>query len=163
MSENKIGSKHMFIAVLAEYPHFVKTIAKIYMDEWSWHYESECGITTLEEMTSDILDHHLHNIMVLLDDDAEFIGTFAILECDLVSHSDLSPWLASLYVIPSHRNRGIGKMLVDFACNELMNGKKIYLWCYQEREKLLYTRYGFKLHNSFVHPVLNRLAYVMCR
>jgi GNAT superfamily N-acetyltransferase len=155
----------MFISTLAEYPHLIPKIARIYMNEWGWHYESEYGITTLKEMIDDIVQNHTHNIAVLMDAEScgEFIGTFAILGCDLVAYAHLSPWFASLYVEPQYRNKGVGKMLVDFACNELVDGMKLYLWCYREREKQLYERWGFVVHDSFVHPPLDAMVYVMSK
>jgi GNAT superfamily N-acetyltransferase len=135
------------------------------MDEWGWHYKCEHNINTLEEMIADISTNHMESIAVLIDTESNntFMGTFAILECDLNMYAHLSPWLASLYVEPEYRRQGIGKLLVDFACDELLDGRTVYLWCYQEREKSLYERWGFVVHSSFVHCKLNQIAYVMSR
>ena len=40
------------------------------------------------------------------------VGMVSLKKNDLWTREDLNPWLASLYVLPEYRNRGIGDMLV---------------------------------------------------
>lgn len=44
----------------------------------------------------------------------EPVGTVGLWRCDLMSRQDLYPWLASLYVIPQYRGKGIGTELQKF-------------------------------------------------
>ena len=39
-------------------------------------------------------------------------GTVQLIACDSKARPDLTPWLAALYVDPSHREKGIGSRLV---------------------------------------------------
>ena len=57
-------------------------------------------------------------------------GTVSIKINDLPQRLDLSPWLASLYVLPDYRGRGIGRELVragEDAAREA-GTKKLYLF-----------------------------------
>lgn len=45
-------------------------------------------------------------------DGGEPAGMCLLIECDLPSHAQLRPWLASLFVAPQFRRRGIGRRLV---------------------------------------------------
>lgn len=132
----------MFIYSLLEKPEYIDTVASIYMQEWDWHFASEWNIHTYEEMKKDIEDNFLGCTYVALLDGV-FIGTVAMFDSDLRSHEHLYPWVSSLYVIPSYRNKGIGKMLVDYATSTIQG--KSYLWCYTEHERNLYERWGFVL------------------
>lgn len=45
--------------------------------------------------------------------DGECVGTVSIFQNDLKTQSELTPWLASLYVNPYFRGRGIAKTLIN--------------------------------------------------
>ncbi|MCP5781392.1 GNAT family N-acetyltransferase, partial [Klebsiella pneumoniae] len=44
-------------------------------------------------------------------------GLVLLIDNDLDSHAHLTPWLASLYVDPAFRNKGVGKQLIAAAEN----------------------------------------------
>jgi len=46
------------------------------------------------------------------------MGSSSLVACDMDIHMDLSPWLASLYVIPIYRSRGVGSALVHRVIKE---------------------------------------------
>lgn len=93
-------------------------------------------------MVQDIKDNFLDCTYTALSEDGNtFIGTIALLDCDLRSHEHLSPWVSSLYVDPVYRNQGVGKMLMDYVTASIKGS--VYLWCYTEHEKDLYERWGF--------------------
>lgn len=60
----------------------------------------------------------------------EAVATVGLWRCDLMSRQDLFPWLASLYVKPAYRGRGIGKRLQEFILEycKKQNYPKVYLY-----------------------------------
>lgn len=48
--------------------------------------------------------------VALLDD--QLVGSVALVDQDMASHPELSPWLSGLFVVPEHRGQGIGTALV---------------------------------------------------
>ncbi len=52
---------------------------------------------------------------VIVTEEKEFVGTFSLRQCDMESHSHLSPWVGSILVHPSKRNQGVGSILVKSA------------------------------------------------
>ena len=57
-------------------------------------------------------------------------GTLSILEQDLGRSSELSPWIAGVYVDPPHRGKGIGKALVESGVKEArrLGFESVYLF-----------------------------------
>ena len=68
----------------------------------------------LEDWTRDLWDAQSGSIktFVTLEND-QVIGTASLDANDLPARPDLSPWLASVYVPPEHRSRGIASSLIE--------------------------------------------------
>jgi len=58
------------------------------------------------------------------------VGMVSLKENDLWSRKDLNPWLASLFVIPEFRNRGVAEILVNRVVEKAgeLSLKRIYLF-----------------------------------
>jgi len=57
-----------------------------------------------------IISHKIPEILVALAGE-EIIGTASIVQYDMSTRLDLSPWIAAVYVIPKYRGRGVGATL----------------------------------------------------
>ena len=55
--------------------------------------------------------------------DQELFGSAAIIEHDMDTRMELSPWLASVFVAPEFRKRGIGSKLVTHVMEQAKNNK----------------------------------------
>jgi predicted N-acetyltransferase YhbS len=66
----------------------------------------------------------------------EPVGSVSVVEKDLPGWEHLTPWLASLYVRPDRRDRGIGKQLVSYAVMEArrMGFAELYLFTPGQRK-----------------------------
>jgi predicted N-acetyltransferase YhbS len=79
------------------------------------------------------------------------LGTVSLIEADLEERPDLFPWLAALYVDPTGRSKGLGKMLVESCVREAqrVGYPALYL---QTTIPQFYERLGWsvysKVHNS---------------
>ncbi len=62
------------------------------------------------------------------------VGMVSLKKNDLWKRKDLNPWLASLFVFPEYRNRGIGEMLVKSARENAkqMSFQNLYLFTGEE-------------------------------
>ena len=74
----------------------------------------------------------------------QLLGSASLLR-QTITHSHLSPWLSSVYVAPSHRNKGIGSALVRHVVQEAagLGMDKIYL--FTPNSEALYVRLGWKV------------------
>lgn len=71
-------------------------------------------------------------------------GMISLRENDFKERTDLSPWLASLYVHPAHRNLGISLLLIEKLETEAerLGYKRLYLTT--EDSKSLYEKNGWQ-------------------
>ncbi|MFA6322390.1 MAG: GNAT family N-acetyltransferase [Candidatus Buchananbacteria bacterium] len=98
------------IAYLADYPKHTHTVA-----EWIYNQWTDKSKKTLEEVTENLKKRRVKNkipLTLIALADKVCVGTVTIYENDLETRKDLTPWLGSLWVAPSHRNLGIGAELV---------------------------------------------------
>lgn len=102
------------ISLLADYPHFIPVLARWLYDEWGRNNPAASleGNTALlrEQCRRDELP-----ITLVAVNDSKPVGTATVRLWDLASRPDLSPWLASVFVQPERRGRGLGKQLVRAA------------------------------------------------
>lgn len=79
---------------------------------------------------------------VLLDDDKP-IGTACLSVMDLDTRPDLSPWLASVYVVPEARRRGHAAQLVRTVERIAIARGHRTLWLFTWEAAPLYARLGW--------------------
>ena len=102
-------NKNIKIANLADFPQWVETVAHRCQDQWNakwwWAFES-----TLYRTQHALQIEWLPQTFIALFGN-KAVGTVALRPTDLRCRMDLSPWLASLYVLPEYRKQGIGTLL----------------------------------------------------
>jgi N-acetylglutamate synthase-like GNAT family acetyltransferase len=107
----------MNIDHLAKHPHLVPTLAQWVKGEWG-HL---CPDVAYEEYVSNFQRQAAHDripeTFVALEGDA-LLGTASIIEHDMSTRMELSPWMASVYVAPEFRNKGVGSALVRTVMQE---------------------------------------------
>ncbi|AHG50212.1 hypothetical protein RLEG12_01000 (plasmid) [Rhizobium leguminosarum bv. trifolii CB782] len=84
--------------------------------------------------------------------DAKPAGMISLRENDFKGRTDLSPWLASLYVHPSHRNKGIGVLLIEKLEGEAERLGYDRLYLTTEDSKSLYEKSGWQEIDCVVTP-----------
>jgi len=71
------------------------------------------------------------------------VGIVSLVEYNMDPRRDLSPWLAALFVVPSHRGRGIGSALVRRCEQEAWTAGVDRLYLHTSTAKALYERSGW--------------------
>ncbi|MGM0501514.1 MAG: GNAT family N-acetyltransferase, partial [Bacillota bacterium] len=79
----------------------------------------------------------------IVDDKA--VGTASIIECDLETRKDLSPWLADVYVLPSHRGKKIATKLIERVLEETKKIGISKLFLFTREAEGLYKKMNWKL------------------
>jgi|GEM_PF-1283035 len=118
----------MQIRLLGEVPSAIPVLAGWFFAEWhefDGRSRSEIEVLLRHNLSGDALP-----VTFVALDNTAVIGTVTLDVSDLPHYDHLTPWLASLYVVPSRRRAGIGraliKHLVTFALERALS--PVYLW-----------------------------------
>jgi predicted N-acetyltransferase YhbS len=129
----------MHIDYLADHMEFVPILA-------DWHHQ-EWKESTVEQTAAELRTHtqrrHVPTTLVAIENGL-VIGSTSLLVADLEGWEHFTPWVASVFVAPAWRGRGIGKALVTRASEEanLLGIPTIYLFTASKEN--YYTRLGFQ-------------------
>lgn len=98
----------MKIELLRQDPGLIRTLSEWHQAEWG--HLSDRGI---ENRIAEFAEHGAGVPLTLIGLlDGAPIGTASLLAEDMDIHKDLTPWLASVFVLPEHRGQGHGTRLV---------------------------------------------------
>ncbi len=86
-------------------------LAEWHHRQWSYLNPSENLHQRIERMQAYLGDQLVPSMFVARDG-AVLLGSAGIVTHDMDTRTELSPWLASVYVAPEHRRHGIGAALV---------------------------------------------------
>lgn len=132
----------MRIELLADHPDWISSIAKWHWNEWGHHDEDG----SLEKWTEGLAGRtHRDRIpitFVAVEGDRP-VGSATLVEHDMDTHKDLSPWLAGVFVLPQFRARGIASKLVHAAMAGARNLGVETLYLYSRSAVGLYEKLGW--------------------
>jgi GNAT superfamily N-acetyltransferase len=90
-------------------------------------------------------------LIIIAFENGKPVGMVRLIEHDIPTRKDLTPWLAALYVPPVERNKGVGSFLVVSAVAQArrLGYKKIFL--FTSDKIALYAGLGWRLSEIFPH------------
>ena len=143
-------STNVRIEHLAEHHEEVPTVARWLMEQWG-HLCPNVGyeefVATMERRTA---HHQIPQTFVALEDGV-LIGTASLIEHDVPTRAELTPWLASVYVDPRFRKRGIGSALVRAVLQEARNLGLEKLYLITPDQVPFYRRQGWQEMEEIVY------------
>jgi GNAT superfamily N-acetyltransferase len=114
-----------------------------------WHYEEWGHLDpagSLESWTEGLAERtHADRIptMLVAFDGSVPVGSSVLVEHDMDTRLDLTPWLAGVFVLPSHRRRGIASRLVSHAMSKAREFGVETLYLYTRSKQPLYAGLGW--------------------
>ncbi len=134
----------MRIENIADCPNFVETVARWQWGEWG-HLDPDdslaARITSLRDQTD---PNRIPTTYIALDGDAP-LGTASLVKHDMSMHRELSPWLASVYVTPTARGRGVASALVRHVVGQAAAMGVTRLSLYTPDAQRLYEKLGWRV------------------
>ena len=126
------------IVTLAARPDLAPTVAGWIWNEWS----RNGGFTleqTLEYVTASSAGKDIPQCFVLLDD-GQPIGTSSLVVADLKERPNLTPWMASVFVVPEARRRGHVIPLVQAVEAAAQAAGVRTLWLHTDTAERIYAK-----------------------
>jgi GNAT superfamily N-acetyltransferase len=132
------------IDFLDRHPGLVPTLAAWHHAQWGYLYDH----WTLEVATAELADHATRRTLpttLVMVEAGELLGSVSLVLEDapeLCEHG--SPWLASLYVRPEARGRGLGAQLVQAAVAHAASLAIDELFLFTPEHADFYARLGWR-------------------
>jgi GNAT superfamily N-acetyltransferase len=143
------------VGFLAADDPLAEEMARVHAAEWGHLYPDWDEAAALREFRSHRADGSLPATLVLREAGA-YAGSVSVIFNDCAVRPDLNPWLASLYVAPSARGRGLGSQLVQAAVDLAAAVGEQRLYVFTESAASLFESHGFRTidHTSLHgHPI----------
>jgi len=132
----------MRIESIADHLDLVDTIARWHWDEWG-HCDSDGSLDAWTEGLREPTNRDRIPTTYVALDGTDLLGSVTLVEHDMATHPELSPWLAGTYVKPSHRRQGIASALVRHAVRSAAGMGVLRLYPYSGPARGLYERLGW--------------------
>jgi N-acetylglutamate synthase-like GNAT family acetyltransferase len=112
------------VRFLAEAPEHVDQLARWHHNQWAHLYADWTLAIATEELQQHVQCRDFPTTLIVLQDN-QVLGSASLIAEDAEEFDDIgSPWLASVYVQPEFRGRGLGALLVKAV---MRHAKKIQL------------------------------------
>jgi predicted N-acetyltransferase YhbS len=133
----------MRIDYLADHPEMAPLLA-------AWHYQEWAELLpewSLAEALADLNGHvgrrQIPTTFVAVEDGRP-VGSASLLESDLDGWDHLTPWVASVFVIPQRRGRGVGRRLMARVVEEAKALGVSIVYLFTAGQAAYYQRLGWE-------------------
>lgn len=133
---------NMNIVNLKQEPEHIQMLAKWHHDEWSY-LNPEGSIQKRIEKMQSYLNDELVPSTFIAKQQGRLMGSAAIVEHDMDTRLELSPWLASVFVAPEYRCKGIGSKLVLQVMSRARDAGVSKLYLFTPDMERLYKKLGW--------------------
>ncbi|WP_148254342.1 GNAT family N-acetyltransferase [Aidingimonas lacisalsi] len=129
----RIGDDSTHVATLAEWAH----------TEWGCLHPERSLDTAIAVFRTQCGSGGVPSVFAALHDDTP-VGMASLVADDMSDRRDLSPWLASVYVLPAWRGRGVASQLVQRVEEEAYVYGHGGFYLYTPDQQALYRRLGWR-------------------
>jgi N-acetylglutamate synthase-like GNAT family acetyltransferase len=135
---------------LKDHTQHLEQLALWHHQQWSYLNPDESLHQRMLRMQCCLNDELIPSTFIAAD--RELLGSAALVVNDMETNPQLSPWLASVYVAPQHRKKGIGTQLVLHAMAQAKHGGINTLYLFTPDMAPFYRNLGWRtLSNEIYH------------
>ncbi|WP_323844708.1 GNAT family N-acetyltransferase [Microbulbifer magnicolonia] len=132
----------MRVENLIEHPEAIAQLARWHYDEWNHLYPDQSLQDFIDDLRRSLDSAPIPATWVLVDQDGVW-GSASVIEQDMTSNRHLSPWLASVYVHPDKRGRGLGQQLITAVMEHCRENGLVELYLFTPGQEDFYLRLGW--------------------
>ena len=127
---------------IADHPTLVETVARWQWEEWGHLDPADSLAERIASLRDQTDPGRIPTVYIALEG-GEPLGTAALVRHDMDTHRELSPWLASVYVTPAVRGRGVASALVRRVVQQAAAMGIARLYLYTPDAQGLYEKLGW--------------------
>ena len=136
------GDKVKKIDLLGNHLDLLPELAILHFNEWRHFSPDHTREDRVLKLQAIAQSGDVPFIVVAIDNN-ELMGSAALVNEDMSTRKDLSPWLASVFVKPEFRKNGVGTSLVRHIEGEAQKRGIQKLFLYTEHARKLYAALGW--------------------
>lgn len=124
----------MKIEFLKENPVFFDAIAEHMFKEWGHLREGVTIARYYNYLEEKLNTNHIPLTIIAKSGANELLGFASLVSSDMETNKDMTPWISGVFVIPEHRGKGIGRLLIN-RLEQLAHGfgfEKLYLYTFDK-------------------------------
>ncbi len=131
----------MRIVDLSDEPWHIARLSRWHHREWVHFYPDE----QVEDFARDLNACRGEQLVpsTFIATDGRLLGSASLLAADMLTHPELSPWVASVYVRRAARGSGVGSALIRHIMNVAARGGLRYLYLFTPDRVEFYQRLGW--------------------
>lgn len=134
----------MEIVDLKIVPHFLPVLAQWHHEQWAYLNPGRTLAQRIDDMQA-----HLDTVLIpstwVAIENNQALGSASLLPNDMDTHPEMTPWLASVFVAPAFRRRGIAAQLVQRVMREAQEVKITTLYLFTPDQQKLYASLGWQV------------------
>lgn len=128
---------------LGEQPQHIETIARWHQSQWQ-HISPQHSVESRVRLYSTYSNSPDIPFCLLATQQGQPMGSASVVEYDMESHSQLTPWLASVYVHPTFRQQGIATELIRRCIELARQGSAERLYLFTPDQAAFYQKRGWQ-------------------
>nr|WP_315447918.1 GNAT family N-acetyltransferase [uncultured Pseudomonas sp.] len=143
----------MHIDYLCDHPELIEELAELNFKEWGEFRTGDTLEARTERMRGACGKGAIPSVVVAIED-GKLLGGALLIDSDMKTRPDLTPWLAGVYVKAEERGRGIASQLVNRIVEEAAGLGVRELYLYTDAAQSLYARLGWEVVEDLVYEDL---------
>lgn len=133
----------MKICDLREHPEYLSTLSAWHHAEWSYLNPGKTLEDRINKMRDYLSDNQIPTMLIAIEGD-DVLGSAALIESDMDTHPELTPWLANVYVRHDKRGLGVGGKLVRAIMQLAKDYQLPRIYLFTPDQEAFYAKMGWK-------------------
>lgn len=136
--------RDMQIVDLRDAPQHLPQLAAWHHDQWSYLNPGQTLEHRIDHMQAHLEPAVLPRTFVAVAEHGLPMGSASLVSHDMDTHPELTPWLASVFVAPIHRQKGIGAQLVRSVMTAAQQAGIATLYLFTPDQESFYRSLGWR-------------------
>ncbi len=135
------------ITFLGEHPEHIQALASWHQQEWH-HISPHLTTDKRVQLYSGYSSSKTIPCCLIATQGDTLLGSASLVLSDMETRTDLTPWLASVFVHPDYRRQGIASRLINHCLDMARSISINRLYLFTPDQKAFYARRGWQLLES---------------